>query len=116
MLFFNFDSPTIKCVLGVEDGEHSLIEMGEELPQRLLEVDVPALVVCLQVFEEVREDITVPLIEDPVGLLEHEVEVSLGMSKQVCEEFWKGRQISVFPRIIYQFTFLILMLLYLTIK
>ena len=61
--------------------------MGEELPQRLLQVDVPALVVRLQVLEEVGEDVAVPLVEDPVRLLEHEVEVPLGMSEQLSEEF-----------------------------
>ena len=61
--------------------------MGEELPQGFLQVDVPALVVRLQVLEEVREDVAVPFIEDPVRLLEHKVEVSLRMSEQVCEEF-----------------------------
>ena len=90
----NCDSPTIKCVLGVEDGEHPLVEMGEELPQGFLQVDVPALVVRLQFFEEVGEDVAVPLIEDPVRLLEHEVEVALGMSKQLCEEFCKRSNIS----------------------
>ena len=91
LLSFSYDSPTIEGVLRVQDGEHSLVEMWEELPQGLLKVNVPALVVRLQVLEEVREDVAVPLIEDPVRLLEHKVEVSFGMGKQVCEEFWKGR-------------------------
>ena len=90
MVVFFRNSPTIKCVLRVQDGEHSLVEVGEELPQRLLEVDVPALVVRLQVLEEVREHVAVPFIEDPIRLLKHKVEISLGMSKQVCEELWKG--------------------------
>ena len=68
--------------------------MGEELPQGFLQVDVPALVVRLQVFEEVGEDVAVPLIEDPIRLLEHEVEVALGMSQQLCEEFCKRSNIS----------------------
>ena len=93
-MLFLYDSPTIKCVLGVENGEHSLVEMREKLPQGLLQVDVPALVVRLQVFEEVGEDVAVPLIEDPIRLLEHEVEVALGMSQQLCEEFCKRSNIS----------------------
>jgi hypothetical protein len=51
--------------------------VGEKLPQRLLQVHVPVLIISLQVLEEVSEDVTVPLVEDSIGLLKHEVEVSL---------------------------------------
>jgi hypothetical protein len=63
--------------------------MAEEFPQRLLQIHVAVLVVGLQVLEEVGEDVRVPLIEDSVGLLEHEVKLPLGVGQQLGEKFCK---------------------------
>ena len=77
----------IEGVLRVEHREHPLVELGEELPQRLLEVDAALVVVGLQVLEEVREHVRVALVKDPVGLFEHEVEVTLRVLQQRREKF-----------------------------
>ena len=47
----------VKGVLGVENGEHSLVKLGEEFPQSFLKINVAQLIVGLEVFEEVSEDI-----------------------------------------------------------
>ena len=96
-IFFWFNNiPLVEGVLWVEYGEHALVEMAEELSQRLLQVHVPVLVVGLQVLEEVRENVRVPLVEDAVGLLEHEVKVPLGVGQQLREKFCKIISLSLF--------------------
>ena len=79
--------PLVEGVLGVEDREHALVEMAEEFPQCLFEIHVAVLVIGLQVLEEIRENVRVAFVEDPVGLLEHEVEVPLRVGEQLSEEF-----------------------------
>ncbi len=81
------DLPLVEGVLGVEDREHPLVEMAEEFPQGLFEIHVAVLVIGLQVLEEIRENVRVAFVEDPVGLLEHKVEVSLRVGEQLSEEF-----------------------------
>ena len=76
-------------MLRVEDGEHSLIEAGEKFSQRIFKVDFPVVVVGLQVFEEVDEDVGVAFVDDAVRLLEELVELQLRFHQQVHEGFWK---------------------------
>lgn len=78
-------------MLRVEDGEHPLVELGEELLERLLQVHLALLVILLQVLEEVDEDVGVPLVDDPVSLLEQLVELQLGGREQIREEFWNEK-------------------------
>ena len=47
----------VKVVLSVEDGEHPLVEVGEEPPEGVLQVDLAVVVVGLEVLEEVDEDV-----------------------------------------------------------
>ena len=82
----------VKVVLCVEDDEHSLVQLGEELPERLLEVDLAAVVVVLQILEEVDEDVGVALVYDPVGLLEEPVELHLRGCQQVREILCKKEE------------------------
>ena len=82
----SFNLLSVKAVLGVEDCKHALIKLREEFPQRLLEVDVPVVVVGLQILEEVGEHVRVPLVQNAVRLLEHEVKIPLGPSQQLREE------------------------------
>ena len=82
----SFNLLSVKAVLGVEDCKHALIKLREEFPQCLLEVDVPVVVVGLQILEEVGEHVRVPLVQNAVRLLEHEVKIPLGPSQQLREE------------------------------
>ena len=82
----SFNLLSVKAVLGVEHCKHALIKLGEELPQRLLKVDVPVVVVGLQILEEVGEHVRVSLVQNAVSLLEHEVKIPLGASQQLREE------------------------------
>ena len=82
----SFNLLSVKAVLGVEHCKHALVKLREEFPQRLLEVDVPVVVVGLQILEEVGEHVRVPLVQNAVSLLEHEVKIPLGPSQQLCEE------------------------------
>ena len=78
-------------MLRVEDGEHPLVELGEELLERLLQVHLALLVILLQVLEEVDENVGVPLVDDPVSFLEQLVELQLGGREQIREEFWNEK-------------------------
>ena len=70
----------------IENTEHPLIQLREELLQGNLQVNVPILVVSLQVFEEVGKHVGISLVENSIGLLEHKVEIPLGMSQELGEE------------------------------
>ena len=67
----------VKGVLGVEHGEHSLVKLGEKFSKSFFQINVSKLIIGLKVFEEVGEDIRVPFVDNSVGFLEHEVEISL---------------------------------------
>lgn len=77
-------------MLRVENGEHALVQLAEELVQSLFEIDLSQIVVVLQVAKEVDENIGVALIDDAVGLLEELVELLLRRGQQVDEEFCKS--------------------------
>ena len=91
--FVQFHLRIVEAVLGVEHDEHPLIELTKKLLQGVLEVDVAAVVVILEVFEEVDEDVRVALVNDPVGLLEELVKLQLGVGQQIGEEFCKKRDL-----------------------
>lgn len=86
MLLKSLCIPLVESILRIQHGEHPLVELGEELPEGLLEVDPALLVVGLQILEEVGEHVRVALVENAVGLLEHQVEVVLRVLKQVREK------------------------------
>jgi len=44
-------------MLGIEDGEHSLVKSAKKLSQSTLQVDSAMVVVVLEVSEEVYEDV-----------------------------------------------------------
>jgi len=74
-------------VLGVEDGKHSLVEMGEKTSEGVLQVDFAVVVVGLQVLEEVDEDVRVPLVDDAVRFLKEFVEFQLRLDQKIHEVF-----------------------------
>ena len=76
----------IKAVLRIENTEHSLIQLREEFLQGVLQIHISILVVGLEVFEEVGKHVRISLVENSVGLLEHKVEIPLGMSQELGEE------------------------------
>lgn len=61
--------------------------MGEKIIQCILQRHVPVLVVGLKLLEEICEHVRVPLIQDPVGLLEHQVEVALRVGQEIGKKF-----------------------------
>lgn len=76
----------VESILGVYHGEHLLVEEDEEVVHGLRELDAPFGVVQLELREEVGEDPRVLQVDDPVGLLEHLVELLLGLGHYVLEE------------------------------
>ena len=74
-------------MLGVEDGEHPLVEVGEEPSEGVLQVDFAVVVVGLQVLEEVDEDVRVPLVDDAIRFLKEFVEFQLGLDQKIHEVF-----------------------------
>ena len=77
----------IKCVLGVEHSEHSLIKLGKEFPQSLLQVNVSVFVIILEIFEEVGKDIRISFVQNAISFLEHVVEVSFRAGQHFSEKF-----------------------------
>ena len=91
-------SRVVEAVLRVEDDEHALVELLEELIERVLQVHLPVVVVLLEVVKEVDEDVGVAFVDDAVGLLEQLVKLELRLGQQVCEKFWKrDRKLDVIP-------------------
>ena len=70
----------------IENTEHSLIQLREEFLQGVLQIHISILVIGLEVLEEVGKDVGISLVENSVGLLEHKVEIPLGMSQELGEE------------------------------
>ena len=64
-------------MLGIEDGEHSLVKSAKKLSQSTLQVDFAVVVVVLEVSEEVYEDVRVPLVDDTVSFVEKLVKFKL---------------------------------------
>lgn len=50
-----FDSRVVEAVLRVEDDEHPLVELAEELPERVLEVNLATVIVLLKILEQERK-------------------------------------------------------------
>ena len=80
----------VEVVLRVEDGEHPLVEVSEEPPEGVLQVDLAVVVVGLEVLEEVDEDVRVALVDDAVRLLKELVKLKLRFDQEIHEVFWKG--------------------------
>ena len=82
----------IEAMLSVVYGKHPLIELTEELLKRVLQIPLTAVVVVLQGFEEVDEDVRVSLVDDAVSLLEKFVELGLWFRQQIREKIWKNHK------------------------
>ena len=67
----------IEAMLGIEDGEHSLVESAEKLSQSTLQVDFTVVVIVLEVSEEIYEDVRVPLVDDTVSFVKELVKFKL---------------------------------------
>ena len=76
----------------IENTKHPLIQLTEEFLQGHFQIHVSILVVSLKVFEKVCEDVRVSFVQNPVGFLEHKVEISLGVRQELCEEVWKKEE------------------------
>ena len=82
----------VKRVLRVEQHKHLPEERREEVVERVEQIDVLALVVGAEVMEEVGEDVRVLLVEQPVRLDEHVVQVALRIVQQLSEERCNGKR------------------------
>ena len=100
------NSRVFKGVLCIEDDEHPLVELVEELLQGILQVHLAPginfynqiiahkkkthfalpVVILLQILEEVDEDVRVPLVDDAVRPREQLVELQLRVGQEVDEE------------------------------
>lgn len=79
-----------EVVLGVEQLEHVLQQPGPEVVQHLLQVDVPARVVALQLGEQVLEHARVLHVQLPVSAREHAVQGLLRVVQQLQEKLCEG--------------------------
>lgn len=80
----------VELIAGVEDGEHALVQDGEERVQGVVESHLPLAVVLLQFAEEVVEDVGVLEVDGAVRFAEHFVELLVRLGQQVAEEFCEG--------------------------
>jgi hypothetical protein len=67
----------VEIVLGIKDCEHPLVQATKEVFQRLLEVDLTMVIVRLEVFKKVDENVRVPLVDDAIRLLEESMKLEL---------------------------------------
>lgn len=79
-------------IVAVDDGEHLLIELIEELVHHVGEVEFAAQKVAFELHEQLAEHVRVLLVNHSVGLLEHLVEAVSGLREQRLEEFWKWKK------------------------
>lgn len=68
--------PIVELVLSVDDGEHTLVEYDEEGVHDFGESDAAAVVVPLELVEEVGEDGRVLQVDDAICSFEHLVELA----------------------------------------
>lgn len=76
-------------IVAVDDGEHLLIELIEELVHHVGEVEFSAQKIAFELHKQLAEHVRVLLVNHSVGLLEHLVEAVSGLREQRLEEFWK---------------------------
>ncbi len=67
----------VEILVRVEDDKHALVQLTEKLAQGVFQVELAAIVVHLQILEEVDEHVRVALVNDAIGLLEQLVELQL---------------------------------------
>lgn len=79
-------------IVAVDDGEHLLIELIEELVHHVGEVEFAAQKVAFELHEQLAKHVRVLLVNHAVGLLEHLVEAVSGLREQRLEEFWKWKK------------------------
>lgn len=77
----------IKRVLAVDDLEHLLVQIIEELLERPVQARPALDKVRLEVLEQVGKHVLVLLVDDSVGALKHLVELFLRARQQIVEEF-----------------------------
>ena len=73
-------------VLCIDEAKHALKEGGKEPVEHVSEVKVPALVVALEVEEELGEHLRVLLVLRAVRPPEHQVKVQPGLLYQLYAE------------------------------
>uniref|UniRef100_A0A8D8U748 Uncharacterized protein n=1 Tax=Cacopsylla melanoneura TaxID=428564 RepID=A0A8D8U748_9HEMI len=64
----------VKRVLGIEHGEHLLVEDAEEIVHHFYQIDISLGEVFLQLFKQVGKQERVLFVDDAVRSLEHVVE------------------------------------------
>lgn len=83
-----FDLLIVEVIVTVDDGEHFLVELVEELVHHVVEVDFSSQEVPFELHEQFTEHVRVLFVNDSVSLLEHLVESVSRLRKQRFEEFW----------------------------
>lgn len=82
----------VERVVRVQKSEHLLHESGKETVEGVREVQGLALVVELQVLEQLGEDVRVLLVEDAVRLQEHLVQIAARLVDQLGAETCRRRR------------------------
>lgn len=78
--------PIVKVVLCIDDGEHPLVEYDEEGVHDFGESDAAAIVVPLELVEEVGENRRVLQVDDAVCPFEHLVKLAFRVRHHRTEE------------------------------
>jgi len=71
--------------VAVDDGEHLLVELIEELVHHVGEIDFATQKVALQHREQFTEHVRVLLVDNAVRLLEHLMKAFLGLRQQIAK-------------------------------
>lgn len=63
----------VNVIMAVDDGEHFLVELIEELVQHFGEIESAPEQISFEFDEQIAEHVRVLLVEKSIGLLEHVV-------------------------------------------
>lgn len=78
--------PHWEAVLGVEEGNHSLQQLGPEVAQGLIQARLSPLQVASELHKEALEEARMLSVKVPVGAGEHVLHRALGSAQQLPEE------------------------------
>jgi len=81
----------IKGILGVQHGEHFLVQRVEELVHDLQQIHATVGEVRFQLLEEIREDIRISLVDDAVCANEHTIELGSRLFQQGGEDICRRK-------------------------
>lgn len=77
----------VESKLGIQNGEHALIQGCKEMIHGFFQIEFTACVVVFQIAEEIGKDFAILFVQDAVCSFKHVVKVSFRVFQQLTKEF-----------------------------